>query len=193
MNFWIKTAKAENLETIALTQAQPEASSRAQSQGLSLDPSIVAFQALNFIVLLFLLNKILYKPLLKLLKDREKKIKEGVENAEKADFLLKESSATRENMLKEARIESQSMIETARKNGEQVRFDLLSKAQDEVTHFIAAGKNALEAEEAKAFEEVKVKAVDLIILSAEKFLKGKIDQDKDAKLIKEYLDIYAKS
>ena len=164
----------------------------AHSSGISIDPAIVGFQALNFLILLVILRAILYKPLLNLLQTREKKIKEGVENAEQAALLLKKSESEREQIVKAARAEGQSMVDAARQSGEKVRAELLAKAQEEVQHTITAGQNALETEKSKAFSEIKAAAADLILQATEKLMNEKMDAAKDGKLVKEALESYLK-
>ena len=162
------------------------------SGGLSLDPSVVGFQALNFLVLLLVLKWILYKPLLKILQEREQKIRKGVENAEKAEILLKESKASREKMIKDTRAENQIMIETARQSGEEVRVGILDKAQEEAQHIIAAGKLAVDSEKAKALQNIRAQAVDMVMIATEKLLRAKIDASKDTELIKQSLESFVK-
>jgi F-type H+-transporting ATPase subunit b len=188
---FIQIARAEG-NTESVTEAGQTKSAEEHSGGLSLDPMVVGFQVFNFLVLLLVLKWILYKPLMKLLSDREHQIKKGVENAENAEMLLKESEATHEKMLKEARAEGQSMVEAARKSGEQVRTDIVAKAQEEAQHIITSGKELVDAEKAKALQEVKAEAVEMVLKATEKLLKQKIDAAKDAKLIEDSIQSYAK-
>jgi len=169
----------------AKTEAAPAA-------GLSIDPAIVGFQALNFLVLLLVLKWILYKPLLKILQEREHKIKKGVENAEQAEILLKESEASHQKILKEARAESQAMVEAGRKSGELVRVDILTKASEEAQHIMAAGKQAVDSEKAKALLDIKVQAVDMVLMATEKLLREKMNASKDSELIKQSLESFVK-
>lgn len=183
-------AHAEGGETVAV-ESTATASEAHSSGGISIDPMVVGYNVLNVVILLFILKIILYKPLTKLLQERERHIKKGVEDAENAKILLKESESSREKMLKEARAEGQSMVESARKTGEQVRTDILAKAQDEAQRFISAGQEMVESEKAKALQEVRTQAVDLVVKAAEKLLKSKLDADKDAQLIKESIESFA--
>lgn len=187
---FIKIAHAEG-ETVATTESAKTAEAKS-SGGISIDPMVVGYNILNVVVLLFILKWILYKPLMTLLKDREHTIKKGVEDAENAKILLKESEATREKMLKEARVEGQAMLESSRKSGEQVRTELVTKAQDEAHQIITAGQQLVEAEKSKALQEVKAHAVEVVLKAAEKILKQKIDPAKDAQLIKDSIESYAK-
>lgn len=161
------------------------------SEGLSLQPTTIAFQALNFVILLVLLNLILYKPLTKLLADREHKIKKGVEDAEKAKASLAEATSIRQDMMKRAQAESLETLEKARKAGEEVKTGIITEAHKEADHIIKSGHQLVEMDKEKTLAELKGKAVDLIVKTTEKVLQEKIDDNKDAKMIKEHLKAYS--
>ncbi len=188
---FIQIAMAEgNAEKVTST-SQEEGKSH-ESGGLVIDPMIVGSQILDLLILLFILKAILYKPLMKLLAEREQTIKQGVEDAESAKILLKESEANREHMLKTARAEGQTMLESARRSGEQVRTEILTKAQDEAQHIITSGQQSVDAEKSKAIQEVKAHAVEIVLKAAEKILKEKLNTAADEKLIKDSIESYAK-
>jgi F-type H+-transporting ATPase subunit b len=171
-----------------LTESQTTPAEK--SGGLSIQPTTVAFQALNFIVLVVLLHLILYKPIVKLLSEREKRIKEGVENAEKAEASLKESRLIREDMMKNAKVETQGMLEKARKEGENLKNAMVTEAQDQAKKIIQSGHQSIEMEKAKTMDELKTNAVHLVINATEKVLREKVDSAKDAKMIEESLNSY---
>lgn len=195
-NFLINVAHAEgHAETVAhegtttaVTEAKAEASH--ESGGLSIQPTTIAFQALNLVLLIVVLNLILYKPLVKLISTREKKIHDGVENAEKAENMLKESNQIRTDMIKGAKAESQSIVEKGRKAGEELKNSIVSEAQEEAGKIIKSGQMVVDSEKAKAMQEVKAAAVNTIIMAAEKLLKEKIDPARDARMIEESLKGY---
>jgi len=175
-------------ETAAAAVAETGA---AHSEGLKVDPAVIGFQALNFVLLLVLLQKILYKPILKLLKDREKRIQDGVENAEKADQMLTESNVIRKDMIKTANAESQSMLEKARKDGESVKSGIIGDAQQEADKIVKSGQAIMEMEKSKATQELKAMAVNMVIAATEKVLRTKMDPEKDSKMIEESLKSYS--
>lgn len=164
---------------------------RTRGGGLSINPSVVGFQILNFLVLLVVLNMILYKPLTKLLTERAKKIKDGVENAENAEVSLREAHTMRADMMKSAKVETQSMMEKARKEGEGVKNAMAEEAQEQAKKIVENGHQVVEMEKAKAMEELKKKAVGMVMMTAEKVLREKMDASKDAKMIEESLNSFA--
>jgi len=176
---------AEN-ETAAMTEASTVAPH--ESKGLELQPSTIAFQALNFLLLVIILNRILYKPMVKLLTERREMIKKGIENAEKAEGMLKESNQIRQDMIKRASAESHELLEKARKSGEEVKAILTEQAHLEAEKIIKAGYARVEMEKAKTSQELKNMAVNLIVKATEKVLREKLDPEKDRNLILESLE-----
>ncbi len=175
-------------ETVAGTEAQ---SAEHEQAGLSIQPSTVLAHGLNFVLLLVLLHLILYKPLTKLLADREKKIRDGVDNAEKAEVMVNEAGMTKANILKQANVESQSMMDQARKAGETLKNDIVGVAHEEADHIVKAGQKAIEMERAKTLEELQGKATAIVIQATEKILRKKLDQQADAQLIRESIQSYS--
>ncbi len=189
-----------NFSFIPLVHAAPEeavetatgtAEEGGAHSGISVEPAVIGFQALNFVILAVVLTAILYKPLVKLMADRAQKIKEGIENAEKADGMLKESNQIRHDMLKRTQAETQDMMEKARKSGEEVKTTIVQEAHAEADKIVKAGHNAIEMEKSKAVEELKAMTVPLIIKTAEKLLREKLDASKDAQLIEQALKTYS--
>jgi len=171
--------------------AAPHAEEVAHSGGLSLDPAVVGFQILNFTVLLLVLKWILYGPLTKLLSEREQKIKQGVENADKAEASLREAHSIREDMMKNTKMESQSMMEKARKDGEGLKNSMVVEAQEQAKKIMDNGHQMIALEKAKTMEELKAKTANLIVMTAEKVIREKMDSPKDAKMIEESLNSFA--
>ena len=162
-----------------------------EGEGLSINPSVVAFQALNFLILIIVLHKILYKPMTQLLQTREKRIKDGVENAERADQMLKESQTIRHEMIQTARTDSQEILEKARKSGEELKAGIVDEAHGEAQKIVKIGHGAVEMEKAKTAEELKTLAVDMVVAATEKMLRKKVDAKEDMDLIKESLKSYS--
>lgn len=191
---FIPVALAQETETHLETTTSTEQASKAEeheASGLSIDPAIVIAQMFNFIILLVILKFLLYKPLLKVMQDREKRIDDGLENAERADQMLSESEQTRLETIKAAKVESHSILDSARKSAEEAKSTILQDAESEAAKIIKTGQNVVEMERSKAAQELKIQAVDLIIQTAEKVLKEKIDPLRDQKLIEDSLKNYS--
>jgi len=161
------------------------ASGSGSQKGIQIMPSVIAFQTINLIVFLFILNYLVFKPLLKLIKERAEKIKRGVEDAEKANLMIQESEETRHDMLRNTKLESRAILEDARKSAENVKADIIENAQKEAGKIVIAGTNAIEEQKAKVAKELQYKMADMVVMAAEKILRKKIDSNTDANLIEE--------
>jgi F-type H+-transporting ATPase subunit b len=163
----------------------------AHEGGLALEPSTIIFQAFNFLVLLVVLKLILYKPLLKIMKEREERIKDGIANAARADQMMEESEETRLQTIKAAKVQSHNILESARGSAEDTKANILEEAQKASDEIIENGHNIVELEKERASQELKEQSVNLIIQTAEKVLREKLDDIKDRKMIEENLKNYS--
>ena len=161
------------------------ATEEAAQQGIQVLPSVIAFQAINLIAFLFILNYLVFKPLLKTIKDRAEKIQKGVENAEKADLMIQESEETRQDVLRKTKAESQSILEDAKKSADQVRTEIIGNAQKDAEKLVAAGSASAEEQKTKVAKELQSKMAEMVVMAAEKVLQKKIDSSADANLIEE--------
>lgn len=183
------SAAEERAEKAGTAEAITEVPEKAhEAQGLSVQPIVVLEQAFNLLILLAALYFILYKPLLKMMGEREQKIKDGVENADKAQKMLNEATSTQSEMIKKANMEGQQIMEKARKSGEELKSGILLEAHNQADHIIKAGHQSVEMEKSKTLQELKGKAVSIVVKATEKILKEKLDSQKDAKFIDESLN-----
>lgn len=158
--------------------------------GLSIQPAVIAFQGLNFLILVAVLYKVLYKPILKMMHDREQKIVEGLANAEKAKVALHETENIRKDMVKQAHVDGQQVIEKARKSAEEMRATMVQKAQDEANKIVKNAQEVATAEKTKMMSEMKMMAAHMVLRATEKVIQEKMDASKDAQLIEKSLNSY---
>jgi len=149
-------------------------------------PLLVAF-VINFIILFALLSIVLYKPVLKMLDERQARIKESIEEAER----IKEQTAHSEEQIKAhleaARKEGQAIIAQAGQIGERLKEEAKEGARQEAEALIARAHAEIEQERDKAIEELRKEFADIAILAAEKVINETLDREKHRKLINEAL------
>ncbi len=150
-----------------------------------INTKIIIAQFVNFVVLMFILQKIGYKPLKKFVEDRTKKIEQGVENAKKAEIALKEAQAEQERLLVEARKDASELIEKARVQAKEQGDALVDKAKADVAAVVTQGKASIEQERQKMLDEVKADVIEMVISSTQKVLSKAIDKDVDEAWLKE--------
>lgn len=108
--------------------------------------------ALNFFILLFILNAILYKPLLKIFKEREDTVKGSLDAAKEMADRREESIALLNREIAEARNKAKEIFEALKAEGLQVQKEILSKAEAEASQMLEKARADLrsEAERARA-------------------------------------------
>jgi len=149
-------------------------------------PLLVAF-VVNFLILFGLLGFVLYKPVLKMLDERQAKIKESMEQAEQ----IKEQAAQSEEEIKAhletARKEGQTLIAQAAQMGEKLKEEAKENAQKEAEILIAKAQTEIQQERDKAIDELRREFSNIAILAAEKVINETLDKTKHRKVIDDVL------
>jgi F-type H+-transporting ATPase subunit b len=141
-----------------------------------------------FILLLVILKKFAWKPILKAVDDRNNSITEALSSAEKAKAEMEQLSANNEKILQEARIERDSIIKEARAIKENTISEAKNKASIEAEKIILSAKEQISNEKMKAMTALKNEIADISIQMAEKILKSELkDEKSQKKLIEETL------
>lgn len=156
-------------------------------EGLGINlPLLVAF-VINFIILFGLLTLVLYRPVLRVLDERQAKIKESIEQAER----IKEQTAHSEEEIKAhletARKEGQALIVQATQIGERLKEEAKDKARQEAETIVTKAQTEIRQERDKIVDELRKEFVDIAILAAEKVTRETLDKEKHRKLIDEVL------
>lgn len=150
---------------------------------LGINGKLFVAQLVNFSVIAFVLWKWAWKPLVKLLDERSEKIAKSLEDAKRIEEELKKTHERREQILLEAKKEAKSIMETATKNADALRAEMTAKARSETEKIVADAKLAIAHEKEQMLQEVKGYVADLVVLTAEKVLREKIDSKKDKELV----------
>lgn len=124
-------------------------------------------QIINFLVLIFLFKKFLYKPLLKTMRDRESKIRKGVTDADMAEKTLAEAEKKQDEIMKKASNEATRIIQEAKKTATDVREETLEKTRVEAQKIVNEAKEqgVLELEKIKREGEKIALTISQSILS----------------------------
>ena len=141
-----------------------------------------------FILLLVILKKFAWKPILKAVDDRNSSINEALASAEKAKSEMEQLSADNDKILNEARNQRDSIIKEARDIKIKTIADAKNKASIEAEKIISSAKEQIKNEKMKAMTELKNEIADISIQMAEKIIKTELkDAKSQKKLIEEDL------
>ena len=128
------------------------------------------WQSLVFILLIFVLKKYAWKPILNAVNEREQSIEDALKEAEKARLEMQSLQQSNEAILKEAREERERILKEARDMKNKMITEAKEAAATEADKAIVSAKAAIEAEKTAAISELKNQAASLSIDVAEKIL-----------------------
>lgn len=139
-------------------------------QAFGIDVKLIVVQIINFVVLAGLLTYFLYKPVLKLLADREEKIKQGILDAEEAAHAKAQAQEERQVVLSAAQKEAAEIDARAKAHAESTETQIVAQAHEKASNIVkdAEAKSALLKEQ--ALKESEAEIAKLAILAAEKVL-----------------------
>ena len=144
---------------------------------------LVFWTLITFLVLLFILRKFAWKPILGAVSDREEGIKNALASAENARKEMENLQADNERILQEARAEREAMLKDAREIREQTIAKAETEAQEKASKIIEKAQAAIESEKKAAMAELKSHVAGLSIDIAEKVVRGELsNKDKQLKL-----------
>ena len=147
----------------------------------------LGFQVANFLILLYLLNRFLFKPVLSRLDERSSKISKGLEDAEAAARDREQAKAEREAAVDEARKEAQAMIARANKIAEDSRNEIVAEARAEAEKVTARARDEIVAEKEKAMAELRATVADLALEAAGKLVRSEMDGATQRRLVNDFL------
>ncbi len=119
---------------------------------LGIEPSLLLAQIVNFLIIMFVLTKLLYKPILRMLEKRKKEIAEGLALTEKMKGEEEKIKEKEEKLLSEARREARNIVEAGEKEGEEAKKEILAVAREEAAVIVTKGKGEVD-ELRKAMEK----------------------------------------
>ncbi len=145
-----------------------------------IQPILLIAQIVNFVILLFILKKFLYGPILKVLETRRLKIAESLKNAEDIEKKLAQTEEDREKALEKAAKEAQRILDEAKSSATQVVADAHGKASQDIEDLMKKGQEQLKVERDKMQQEIRNELSNLVVLALEKVI-GKTVTTKDQK------------
>lgn len=159
-----------------------------------LEPGVVIWTIINFLLLLVVLRLFAWKPILDALEKREGRIRSSLEQADaaqqEAERRLKEYAALIENSKKEAL----DLIEKGRERAETTRQEILARAHQETEAILTHSKREITLEREKAIEEIRKEAIKLSVEIAGKILSRRLTEDDQKLLIEDATkELYGKS
>jgi F-type H+-transporting ATPase subunit b len=160
-----------------------EAPSGIAALGINLQAFL--FQLVAFLIVLWLLRKFAYGPLVKTLETRRQAVIDSLDDAKETADKLANAQKEIESKLNEARDQAKEIVDVAHKEAAVMVEDADQKAQKRADHIVKEARSQLDQDVLKARETLKKDATELVALATEKIIKEKLTSEKDQALIKE--------
>ncbi len=151
------------------------------------DPGLFLWTILTFMVLLGLLAKFAWNPLLALLDRREEMIRQSLDDAEEAKQELQRLQQESKEILSKARVEAQSILAQTRSEAEKLKGEIKQKAKAEADSIFRDAEKQIQVETDKAIAVLKNEVVDLSLLVASKLIKKNLSKEDNQSLIEDSL------
>jgi F-type H+-transporting ATPase subunit b len=156
-------------------------------EAFQVDGLKLAAQVINFLLLLYLLNRFLFKPVLARLDERSATIAKGLEDAQIAARDRELARAEREAAVSEARKEAADMLARANKIAEDTRKEILDQARSEAEKVTARAREEIVAEKDRAMAEIRGQVAELALAAAGKLVRREMDGPTQRRLVEEFL------
>jgi F-type H+-transporting ATPase subunit b len=160
---------------------------------LDVNPGLIIWTLVTFILLMVILKKVAWKPILTALDNREKGIEESLNRAEKAkedaQKILDENKAS----LSKAEEESKKIIDQSRSYADELKEQMLKQSKEQAQKLVDDAAAEIERKKQSAFEELRNQIAEISVNAAEKIMKVTIDAEKNRQLVTKYLKEISKN
>ena len=145
-------------------------------------PALIAF-----LVILAVMAKLVWPPVLEMMEKRQQKIQDDLDAAERSKIKAAEEAKSYEAKILDAHHEADQIVAKAKKEAEEVRSAVLAKAQREAADIIAKAHGAVDSERHKAMIELSSSVVDLSVEIASKIIGNDLSEEEQRRLAEKYL------
>lgn len=151
------------------------------------DPGLFIWTILTFLVLVALLARFAWRPLLEALERRQAAIAQSLDDAQRARQELERLQRESAQMMAAARSEGEAIIARSRSDAEALREELKQKARSEAATIVKNAERQIQLETARAIQQIRHEAVDLSVAIASKILRRQVSREDNEALIQEAL------
>ncbi|KEZ49081.1 F0F1 ATP synthase subunit B [Metabacillus indicus] len=155
--------------------------------GLTLNTGDILFQLVIFLILLALLRKYALGPVMGIMKQREEHIASEINASEAKHAEAKKLADEQRELLKQARTEAQSLVESAKKLGEKQKEDIILVARSEAERIKQSALKEIATEKEQAITALREQVASLSILIATKVIEKELNEKEQEKLIHDYI------
>lgn len=140
-------------------------------QAFGIDARLIVIQIINFIILMAVLSYFLYKPILRLLNDREERIKQGYKDSEAAAAAMSQAESDKQAVLSAVHKEAEEIGKRAKKFADEKSLAILDEARERASDLVRDAESQASVLKQQAQKESEQEIAKLAVLAAEKILK----------------------
>jgi F-type H+-transporting ATPase subunit b len=154
----------------------------------AINPGLIVWTWIIFLILLFVLRKWAWGPILGALEAREKRIQDALDDASRERVEASKLLNEHRKLLDESRDQAQQIIVDGRKAGERLKGDIVDEARKQAGLIVDNAREDIERERDNALETLRREAVDLSISAASRVLDKEVDSAENRRLVEKYLE-----
>ena len=151
------------------------------------DPGLFIWTILTFLILVTLLAKFAWRPLLQALDSRQELIRKSLDEAQQARMELERLHDESAQILRQARVDAEAVIVQTRSDAAKLREDLRQKAKAEADGIVRNAERQIQLETQRALQQLRHEAADLSVMIASKILQRNMTREDNERLIEEAL------
>jgi len=151
------------------------------------DPGLFIWTIVTFLVLLALLAKFAWGPLLRALESRQETIRKSLEDAQQARQELERLHQESSQILRQARVDAEAIITQSRADAERLREEMRTKARSEAEGIVRNAERQIQLETARAVQQIRHEAVDLSVTIASRIIQRNLTKEDNERIIQEAL------
>ena len=151
------------------------------------DPGLFIWTILTFLVLVTILAKFAWGPLLAALDARQETIRKSLDDAQQAKRDLERLQQESAQIIREARVEAESVISQSRTDATRLREEMRQQARAEADVIVKNAEQQIQMETARALQQIRHEAIDLSVMIASKIIQRNISKEDNERLIDDAL------
>jgi F-type H+-transporting ATPase subunit b len=150
---------------------------------LDVEPGLIFWTVVTFLLLLIVLRSVAWKPILTMLDQREQRIADALDEAEKARQEAEQQNQENQAKLETAQAEARQAIAEGRELAEKVAQEVRERAEAEAGQMMDQARRTIQQERDQAVQELRNQAADLAILAARNILDDQLDENRGRQIV----------
>jgi F-type H+-transporting ATPase subunit b len=151
------------------------------------DPGLFIWTIVVFLVLVTLLRKFAWRPLLQALEARQQTIRQSLDDADRAKQELQRLQQESAQIVREARVEAEAIVSRSRSDAERLKEEIRQKARSDAESIVRTAERQIQLETQQALRQIREEAADMSVAIASKLIRRNLSKEDNQRLIEDAL------